>query len=154
MDTLDEEKHLNDVFFKERWINENEIEQRLIVSYSPKYKQYQRSISSKQIDRALKIIDKDSKGETRNPHDPKRFIEEQQMTIDGVLAEKKVKTLNSEKIAEEECYDGFYAVCTTLEDDIETILRINKRRWGIEESFRIMKNEKYFKSHKMAKKES
>lgn len=38
--TLDEEKHLNDVFFKERWINENEIEQRLIVSYSPKYKQY------------------------------------------------------------------------------------------------------------------
>lgn len=139
MDTLDEEKHLNDVFFKERWINENKIEQRLIVSYSPKYKQYQRSISSKQIDRALKIIDKDSKGETRNPHDPKRFIEEQQMTIDGVLAEKKVKTLNSEKIAEEECYDGFYAVCTTLEDDIETILRINKRRWEIEESFRIMK---------------
>ena len=50
------------------------------------------------------------------------------MTMDGVLAEKKVKTLNSEKIAEEECYDGFYAVCTTLEDDIE-------------ESFRIMKSE-------------
>lgn len=63
------------------------------------------------------------------------------MTMDGVLAEKKVKTLNNEKIAEEECYDGFYAVCTTLEDDIETILRINKRRWEIEESFRIMKSE-------------
>lgn len=141
LDTLDEEKHLNDVFFKERWINENEIEQRLIVSYSPKYKQYQRSVRSKQIDRALKIIDNGSKGETRNPHDPKRFIEEQQMTMDGVLAEKKVQALNNEKIAEEECYDGFYAVCTTLEDDIETILRINKRRWEIEESFRIMKSE-------------
>lgn len=47
LDTLDEENHFNDVFFKERWINENEIEQELIVSYSPKYKQYQRSVRSK-----------------------------------------------------------------------------------------------------------
>ena len=141
LDELDEDVHFNDVFFKERWINENGLEQRLIVSYSPKYRRYQRSVRSRQIDRALKIIDKGSRGETRNPHDPKRFIDEQQITMDGVLAEKKLRTLNEDKIRDEELYDGFYAVCTTLEDEIGDILRINKRRWEIEESFRIMKSE-------------
>ena len=38
-------------------------------------------------------------------------------------------------------YDGFYAVCTTLEDDISEIIKINKRRWEIEESFRILKTD-------------
>lgn len=38
-------------------------------------------------------------------------------------------------------YDGFYGVCTNLEDDITEIIRVNKRRWQIEECFRIMKSE-------------
>jgi len=38
-------------------------------------------------------------------------------------------------------YDGFYAVCTNLEDDAESITKINHRRWEIEECFRIMKSE-------------
>ena len=38
-------------------------------------------------------------------------------------------------------YDGFYAVCTSLEDDAETIVKVNRRRWEIEECFRIMKSE-------------
>ena len=45
------------------------------------------------------------------------------------------------KIAEEERYDGFYAVCTNLEDKAEAIVRINHKRWEIEECFRIMKTE-------------
>ena len=49
--------------------------------------------------------------------------------------------MNDGRIAEEEKYDGFYAVCTTLEDDIKDIIEVNKRRWEIEESFRIMKSE-------------
>ena len=49
--------------------------------------------------------------------------------------------VNDGRIAEEEKYDGFYAVCTTLEDDIKDIIEVNKRRWEIEESFRIMKSE-------------
>ena len=38
-------------------------------------------------------------------------------------------------------YDGFYAVCTNLEDDATAITKINHRRWEIEECFRIMKCE-------------
>ncbi len=38
-------------------------------------------------------------------------------------------------------HDGFYAVCTNLDDDAATIIKINHRRWGIKESFRIIKSE-------------
>lgn len=49
--------------------------------------------------------------------------------------------LNEEQIESEAMYDGFYAVCTNLEDDAATIIKINKRRWEIEECFEIMKSE-------------
>ena len=137
---IDEVIHRDNVFFKERWINENGIEQRLIVSYSPKHKHYQREIRNRQIERASRIID-GSKRRGHNPNSPERFINEMQITIDGEIAEKSTLDLDEKKIAEEESYDGFYAVCTTLEDDISAIIKINKCRWEIEESFRIMKSE-------------
>ena len=43
--------------------------------------------------------------------------------------------------AKEELYDGFYAVMTNLEGNIEEIIKINKQRWEIEENFRITKTE-------------
>ena len=138
---IDEDIHMNSVFHKERWIKENGLEQRLIVSYSPKYKHYQEQIRSRQVERAVKIIEKGSKAKTRNPNSPSRFIEELQLTMDGEIAEKTLRTLDEKKIVEESIYDGFTAVCTTLEDGIEDILKVNRRRWEIEESFRIMKSE-------------
>ena len=138
---IDEEIHMNSVFHKERWIKENGLEQRLIVSYSPKYKHYQQQVRSRQVERAAKIVEKGSSAKTRNPNSPSRFVEEIQLTMDGEVAEKISRSLDEEKIAEESKYDGFTAVCTTLEDDIADILKVNRRRWEIEESFRIMKSE-------------
>lgn len=138
---IDEEVHMNSVFHKERWIKENDLEQRLIISYSPKYKYYQRQIRSRQVERAAKIVEKGLNAKTRNPNSPSRFIEELQLTMDGEVAEKISRSLNVEKIKEESKYDGFTAVCTNLEDDILDILKVNRRRWEIEESFRIMKSE-------------
>lgn len=138
---IDEQIHANSVFHKERWINENDFEQRLIVSYSPKYKNYQREVRRRQVERANSILKKGSSAKTRNPNSPTRFIEELQVTMDGEVAEKTLKTLDESKIKEESKYDGFTAVCTTLEDDIADILKVNRHRWEIEESFRIMKSE-------------
>lgn len=138
---IDEELHKNSVFHKERWINENGLEQRLIVSYCPKYRHYQQQIRQRQVDRAVRIIEKGTRSKTRSQNSPTRFVEEIQLTIDGEVAEKTSRSLNEKKIAEESRYDGFSAVCTTLEDNIEDILRVNRRRWEIEESFRIMKSE-------------
>ena len=50
--------------------------------------------------------------------------------------------LDEEKIAEEEKYDGLYAVCTDLLDDpVKDILRVSEGRWQIEDCFRTMKTD-------------
>lgn len=138
---IDEQLYRNSIFHKERWINENGLEQRLIVTYSVKRKHYEQEIRSRQVNRAEKIIEKGRHGRRRNQNSPERFIDEMQMTMDGEVAEKTALSLNTDKIAEEARFDGFYAVCTTLEDSPETIVSINKQRWEIEESFRIMKSD-------------
>ena len=132
------------VYYKERWIKENGMEQRLIVSYSPKYAAYQKSIRNGQVIRAENMIEKPSSVTRKRINDPKRFITSTYITSDGEIADSKKLTLNLEAINEEAMFDGFYAVCTTLEDNIEEIIKVNKRRWEIEESFRILKTE--FKS--------
>lgn len=138
---IDSHIYKDKVFHKERWINENGLEQRIVVSFSPSYREYQRSVRQRQVNSAVKILENGSSAATRNPNSPKRFIDEYQITFDGEIADKTVRSLDTAKISEEERYDGFYAVCTNLEDDIHTILKINRQRWEIEESFRIMKSE-------------
>ena len=135
----------DDTFYKERWINENGIEQRLIVTYSVKYQEYQRKIREGQIQRALKLIETNPKkiGKAKQ-NDPKRFITTINTTKDGEVAEEKHFEINQDIINQEAMYDGLYAVCTNLEDPVEEIVKVNHSRWEIEESFRIMKSE--FKS--------
>ena len=135
-------KYYNSTFYKERWIKENGIEERLIVTYSPKYQEYQKKIREKQINRALSIIEKNPKKiKSNNENDPKRFIQTISTTSNGEVADKNHYSIDYEKINDEAKYDGLYAVCTNLEDTVEEIIKINKRRWEIEESFRIMKSE-------------
>lgn len=130
------------IFFKERWIKENGLEQKLIVTYSLKYRNYQRQIRNSQIERAkVAISNKSFKLDKCNQNDFKRFINKINVTKDGEIAEKKVLTLNIDVIQKEEKFDGFYGVCTNLEDNAEEIIKVNQRRWEIEESFRIMKSE-------------
>ena len=76
-----------------------------------------------------------------NQNDYKRFITKTAVTKDGEVADNNVLSLNTKQIEKEEQYDGFYGVCTNLDDNAEEIIKINQRRWEIEESFRIMKSE-------------
>ena len=139
---LDETKDKDKVFHKERWIKENGLEQRIIVTYSIKYRDYQRNIRNSQVERAQKAIDSNpGKLKKCNPNDYKRFIEKSHCTADGEVAEHKIYSINTGLIAKEEAFDGFYAVCTNLEDDVSAIISVNRRRWEIEECFRIMKSE-------------
>lgn len=139
---LDETNDKDKIFHKERWIKEGGLEQRIIVTYSIKYRDYQRTIRNSQIERAYKAIDSyPEKLKRFNPNDFKRFIEKKHCTADGEVAEHEMYSINTELISKEEAFDGFYAVCTNLEDDASAIIRINKRRWEIEECFRSMKSE-------------
>ena len=141
LNDIDSSGDNEEIYYKERWINENGLEQRLIVSYSPKYAEYQRSVRNRQIERAQNLINNPTKISKNRQDDPKRFIKSASVTNDGEIASKKVFSLNTTAIEKEEEFDGFYAVCTTLEDDISEIIKINKRRWEIEESFRILKTD-------------
>jgi len=140
---LDEKnkKVFNRIYYKERWYIEDGLEQRLIVSYAPKYRAYQEKIRNGQIERADKMIKNGTQRKGKNQNDPARFIIETKTTSTGEVAEEVYQTLDGNKINEEARYDGFYAVCTTLQDDVAEIIKINRRRWEIEESFRIMKSE-------------
>lgn len=139
---LDEEKDKNRLFYKSRWIKENGLEQQLIVTYSIKYKAYTRKIREQQITRAYKTVKKGASDvEKKGQNDPKRFIKANHATKDGEVADTKEYYIDQAMIEKEEKYDGFYAVCTDLEDDPERIVSINTHRWKIEECFRIMKTE-------------
>lgn len=136
------ESNRNKLFYKEIPL-EKPLEERLIVTYSPKYAAYQKSIREKQVQRAVKMIQNNGKMKKsrNNPNDPARFIERITADENGEVA-KDYYTLNQESILEEEMYDGFYAVTTNLQDDdIGAILSISERRWQIEECFRIMKTD-------------
>lgn len=151
---LDEENDKEKIFFKSRWIKEKAtvrehgkqktviIEQQLIVSYSIKYRDYLRSIRGGQIERAEKMIVKGEAAAGRKlQNDPRRFIKTDHATADGEVADTAASCIDRNMIAREEQYDGFYAVCTNLEDTPESIVKVNKRRWEIEECFRIMKTD-------------
>lgn len=130
------------VFYKERWIKEKDFEQRFIVTYSIKYRDYKRNIRTSQIERAKKAIEKNpTKIKKCNANDYKRFINKTSCTPDGEVADKEIYSIDENLIEKEEVFDGFYGVCTNLEDDVSEIIKVNRRRWEIEECFRIMKSE-------------
>ncbi len=135
------------IFYKQMLIEgydeERDItfDQTLIVTYSMKYKAYQQAIRTRQIERAKKYLDNPSSAEKRSQSDAKRFIKKTPFTTDGEIAVRTMYEIDEDTILEEAKYDGFYAVCTNLDDDPADIAKINHDRWEIEESFRIMKSE-------------
>ncbi len=109
------------------------LNQYVIVTFSRKMMEYQKTIRERQIERAKKLLRlKDPEKIKKGPNDIRRFLKNNSSdTADYVL--------DMDKIREEEKYDGFYAVATNLEDSAKDILAIAKKRYKIEDCFRIMK---------------
>lgn len=135
------------IFYKQKLIEGYDEErdiifnQTLIVTYSLKYKLYQQAVRNRQVERAKKYLEHPSSADKRSQTDAKRFIKKTPFTGDGEIADKAMYEIDEAAISEEEKYDGFYAVCTNLDDDPADIAKINHDRWEIEESFRILKSE-------------
>lgn len=130
------------LYYKDEPYTTKKLHQRLIITYSPKYAAYQRTIRDKQVERAQKMLDSgNTKKNRKNPNDPARFIEKTAVTPEGEAADIKY-SLDENKITEETLYDGLYAVCTDLLDDnVADILKVSEGRWQIEECFRILKTD-------------
>ena len=130
------------LYYKDEPYTTKKLHQRLIITYSPKYALYQKSIRDKQVERAQKMLDSgNAKKNRKNPNDPARFIGKMAITKEGEAADIQ-PYLDENKIAEEARYDGLYAVCTDLlDDEVCDILKVSEGRWQIEECFRIMKTD-------------
>ncbi len=115
------------------------LRQRIIVTFSRKMMEYQRTVRNRQIERAKKLLDrKDPEEIKKGPNDVKRFMKRITHTKSGEKAEVEYQ-LDEEKIAEEEKYDGYYAVATNLLDPARDILAVAHKRYQIEDCFRILK---------------
>jgi hypothetical protein len=145
LDQIDEEKYKKAVFYKEQWVTIKDVKQRMVVTYSIVSRDYQRRIRERQISQAQNSIDRNKdKIPARSQNDYRRFIQQSFFTKDGEVSDLCRLNLNMDIAQKEAMFDGFYAVCTNLKGPIKQILAINRQRWEIEESFRIMKTE--FKS--------
>lgn len=115
------------------------LEQAVIVTFSRKMMEYQRAVRNRQIERARGLLRCSDPEEIRKgPNDVRRFMKRIARTEAGEDA-SVTYVLDEAKIAEEEMYDGFYAVATNLEDPARDIIAVMEKRYRIEECFRIMK---------------
>ena len=115
------------------------LPQRIIVTFSRKMMEYQRTVRNRQIERAKKLLQVNDPEEIKKgPNDVKRFMKRVTKTKSGEDAEVSY-VIDEDKIAEEEKYDGYYAVATNLEDPAKDILAISHKRYLIEDCFRVMK---------------
>lgn len=116
------------------------LPQKIIITFSRKMMEYQRTVRNRQIERAKRILASNDPEEIKKgPNDVRRFMKRIAKSKTG----EKVSVgyaLDTDKIAEEEKYDGYYAVATNLEDPAKDILAISHKRYQIEDCFRIMKS--------------
>ena len=139
-----EDTNLRDVIFyhDERFaMGSDGFEERIVTTYCGRLREYQRSVRERQLQRAMELVRQGKIRKDVNQNDVRRFIVVDSVTENGEVAEKKVFSIDRERFEEESEYDGFYAVTTDLDDDPGEIIRINRGRWEIEESFRIMKSD-------------
>ena len=141
-------EYYDTLFYKERWgkvrMSTGEIlEQRYIVTFSFKYKDYLSYVRQRQIARAQALLDsgRATVSKRKSPNDAKRFIKAEYCTADGELAQVESFSLNQEMIEQEARFDGFYCICTDLNATAEEVIRLNGGRWIVENDFRMTKTE-------------
>ncbi|MFD1040125.1 transposase [Virgibacillus byunsanensis] len=101
------------VYYKERWMNENGLEQKLIVTFSPKHKRYQAGIREKQIERAQTKVNNPSRIEKKRANNPDRFIQSTHVTEDGEIARKTSHTLIPNRLMKKQSMMGFMGYVQT-----------------------------------------
>ena len=115
------------------------LKQRIIITFSRKMMEYQRSVRDRQIKRAEKLIHcGDPEEIKKGPNDVRRFMKRVAKSKTGEDVKVQYE-IDEAKIREEEKYDGYYAIATNLEDPVKDILAISQKRYQIEDCFRTLK---------------
>lgn len=160
LDEIDEDdpENYNRIFYKEKYViitpsakSKNKgktLEERLIVTYSIKYKHFMQHKRLLNLNKASRMIAaKNSKKLDLKASDSvRKFIQIQSVDNKGntITDSSNRYSLDEAAILEDARYDGFYAVSTNISPEVmpvKEIITVNKGRWEIEESFMIMKSE-------------
>ena len=114
------------------------VPQSVIITFSRKMMEYQRTIRNRQIERAEKLLkNMDPETYKKGPNDVTRFIKRIENSSDEGKTEKSYG-IDQARIDEEEKYDGYYAIATNLGESAKEIVSISSQRYKIEDCFRIM----------------
>lgn len=84
------------------------LKQSVIITFSRKMMEYQRTIRNRQIARAKRLLKlNDPEKVKKGPNDIRRFLK-------NISKANPEYVLDMDKIQEEETYDGYYAVATNF----------------------------------------
>jgi len=120
------------------------LDEKQVIYWSRDYDKRAKAERQPAIDLAKNLIGNVAKFNKKNSHSASKYVKN--LVFDsktGEIIEAKSKlSLDLEKIAEEEKYDGYYAIVTSeLDKTNEEIIDIYRELWRIEETFKITKSE-------------
>ena len=121
------------------------MKQSVIITFSRRAMEYQRSTRNRQIERAKDMLPGlDPELYKKGPDNVTRFITRKDKKKTKSKGEE-IYCLNEGRIREEEKYDGFYAIATNMPCDtaekVKKIIAISEGRNKTEECFCIMKTD-------------
>lgn len=154
LDDIDEDEpaNYNKIFYKEKYLlktskdGKKQLNDRLIVTYSIKYKHFMQRKRENDLNKARRLIEtkNNKKISFKTSSDVRKYIGCEHTTDDGKMAANSTYFIDESAIIEDSRFDGFYAVSTSIDENempVAKIIEVNRGRWEIEESFMLMKSE-------------
>lgn len=117
------------------------IDEKQVVFYDPEYAKRARAERAEAIKRAYDLIADPSKYNKNTCFGAARFVDHLSFNKDtGEVSTGRTLSFNTDKLAEEEKFDGYYSIVTSeLDKSANEIIEIYRGLWKIEESFMITK---------------
>jgi transposase len=121
------------------------VDEKHIIFYSPKYARRAKADRQSVLDKAQKFISSPSAYAKATSYGAAKYIKD--LTYSPSSGEviddaKHLLVADDQILAEEEQYDGYYAILTSeLDKSDEEIVEIYRGLWRIEDSFRITKSD-------------
>ncbi len=117
------------------------IDEKQIVFYDPEYAKRARAEREEAVKKAYEMIANPAKYNKNTTYGAARFVNNLTFDADtGEIVTGRALSFNMEKLAEEECYDGYYSIVSSeLDKSDDEIIDIYRGLWKIEESFKVTK---------------
>ncbi len=120
------------------------IDEKQVIFWSSDYAKKARMDRQPAIDKAKELIGNVTKFNKANSHGASKYVKH--LVFDSktgeIIKAKSQLSINEDKIAEEEKYDGYYAIVTSEYKKADNeIIDIYRGLWKIEETFKITKSE-------------